>query len=70
MKTTSAIVFLLIQSTTAIQLEKKTGYIGNGVGLSDDPHFNQDPFHPVLVDSIWPDHVKNLKSVAGPSVTD
>ena len=70
MKTTSAIVFLLIQSTTAILLEKQSRYIGNGTGLVKDPHFNQDPFHPVLVDALWPDHVKNLKSVASPSVTD
>ena len=70
MKTTSAIVFLLVQSTTAILLEKKTGYIGNSVGLVKDPHFNRDPFHPVLEDPLWPEHVKNLKAVAGPSVTD
>lgn len=32
--------------------------------------WNLDPFHPVLEDPLWPGHIKELKSVAGPSVTD
>ena len=32
--------------------------------------WNLDPYHPWLEDPLWPEHVKNLKSVAGPSVTD
>ena len=62
-------IALLVASTSALTLDALL-QIKASISKKDvDPHFN-DPFHPVLPDQLWPEHIKNLKPTAGPSVTD
>ena len=62
-------IALLVASTSALTLDALLQIKASIAKKDADPHFN-DPFHPVLPDPIWSEHIKNLKPVAGPSVTD
>ena len=73
-----SVIFALLSTASAIKLVHPPNHKLFATGMTDgteslaqdtDSHFT-DPVHPVLDDALWPEHVKNLKAVAGPSVTD